>query len=80
MSLPSKTFLPSPSPSHPSRSSQSINFGFPVSYSKFSLGLYFACGSVYVSVLLCQTIPPSLLPTGSKSLFSMSASPVLPCR
>ena len=34
MSPPSSTSLPPPSPSHPSRLSQSISFGFPVSYSQ----------------------------------------------
>ena len=31
-------------------------------------------------MLLSQFVPPSPSPTVSRSLFSMSASPVLPCR
>ena len=40
----------------------------------------FAYGNVYVSVLLSQFIPLSPSPTVSTSLFSMSTSPLLPCR
>ena len=39
---------------------------------------YFTHGSV--SVLLFQFIPPSLSPTVSTSLFSMSVSPLLSCK
>ena len=74
------TSLLSPSPSHPSRLSQSTSFGFPVSYRKFPLAMYFTHGNRYISMLLSQIIPPSPAPTVSKSLFSMSASPFLPCR
>ena len=76
-SFPSKTPLPPPSASQPSRLSQSIGFGFPVSHSKFLLAIYFTYGNVYTSMLLFQIIPPSLSPTRPKSLFSMSASPLL---
>ena len=52
----------------------------PVSYSKFPLALYFTYVSVYVSMLLLQFIPPFPSPTVSTSLFSMSASLLLPCK
>ena len=48
--------------------------------SKFPLGIYFTYGNVYVSMLFSQFIPPSPSPTGSTSSFSMSASPLLPCK
>ena len=55
-------------------------FWFPVSYSKSPLAIYFTYANVYVSMLLSQIIPPTLSPTVSKSLFSMSVSPLLPYR
>ena len=70
------TFLPIPL----SKLSQSTNFGFPESYSKFPMAIYFTYGKVYVLMLLSQIIPPSLSPIKSKSLFYMLASPLLPCR
>ena len=39
-----------------------LGFGFPVSYSKFPLAVYFTYGHVYVSMLLSQIIPPSPSP------------------
>ena len=60
------------SPSHPSK--------FPVSYSKFTLAIYFTFGNVYVSMLLSQSIPPCLFSTVPKSLSSMSALLLWPCR
>ena len=65
--VPSLLNLP-PSPSHPSRLSQSPGFGFPVSCSKFPLAICFAYGNIYVSVRLSQIIPPSPSPTVSKIL------------
>ena len=50
------------------------------SYSKFLLAIYFTYGNTYVSVLLSQFIPPFPSPTVSISLFSMSVSPLLPCK
>ena len=41
-----------PTPSYPSRLSQSTRFEVPVSYSKFPLAIYFTCDKVYVSMLL----------------------------
>ena len=56
---PSRTSIPPPTPSHPSRLSQSTSFEFPASYSKFPLVVYFTYGNVDVSVLLFQFAPPS---------------------
>ena len=80
MSFPSQTSLPSPFPSHSSRLSQITSFGFPASYSKSLLAIYFTYGNPYVSVLRSQGIPLSLSPTVTKSLFPISASPLLPCK
>ena len=43
MPPPSWTSLPSPTPSHPSRFSQSTKFELPASYSKIPLAIYFTC-------------------------------------
>ena len=51
MSPPSWTYLPPPSPSHPSRLSQSTDFGIPMSYSKFPLAISFTYGNVSVDSL-----------------------------
>ena len=45
------------------------SFGFPASYSKLPLAIYFISGNVYVSMLSFQTIPSSPSPSVSKSLF-----------
>ena len=42
---------PPPSPSHPSRLSQSTGFGFPASYIKHALAIYFIYSNIYVSRL-----------------------------
>ena len=72
--------LPPPTPSHPSRLSQSTRFEFPTSYSKFPLAVYFPAGNVWVSVLLSRFIAPSPSCALSTSLLSMSVFPLLPCR
>ena len=70
--------LPSEGPSllppmcHPSRLSRCTGFGFPASYSKLPRAICFTYGSVCVSVLFSQLIPPSPSSTASKSLFFMS--------
>ena len=51
-----------------------------LSYSKFPLAIYFTYGNVYVTMLFSQFIPFSSFPTVPTSLFSMSASPLLPCK
>ena len=70
--LPSKRPSLLPPTCHPSRLSRSTGFGFPASYSKFPRAIYFTYGSVCVSVLFSQLIPPSPSSTASKSLFFMS--------
>ena len=45
---------------------------FPVLYSKFSLVIYFIHSSVYMSVSISQTIPPSTPHLVTMSLFSTS--------
>ena len=60
--LPYWTFLPPPSPSHPSRLSQSTSLEVPASYNKFPLAIYFTYGDVYVSMLLSQIIPTFSFP------------------
>ena len=80
---PSLLFLPpTPPPSHLSRSSQSTELNSPYS---FPLAIYFAHGSVYMSILMFQFIPPSpsrLFPTPTTPpaiyLFAVSESH-LPC-
>ena len=47
---------------------QSTSFGFPVSYSKFPLSIYFTYGNVYVSMLLSPIIPLSPSPLCPKAL------------
>ena len=62
VSPPSWIPLPPLSSPHPSRLSQSIGFGFPVSYIKHPFVTYFTYGNVYVSMLFSQIIPPSPSP------------------
>ena len=71
MSPPSWTSLLPPTPSHPSRLSMSTGFELPASYSKFPWLSNFTYGSVYVSMLLSQFVPPSPSLPVSKSLFSV---------
>ena len=73
-------FLLPPSSSHSSMFSQSTNFGFPASYGKFQLAIYFTYGNVfiYVSMLLSQIIPPSPSSLCPKGFFFIFASPLPP--
>ena len=48
--------------------------------SYFPRASYLTHGSVYMSRLLSQSVPPSPSPTTSTNLFSMSASPFLLCK
>ena len=57
------TPLQHPSPRHPSSLSQSTGFGFPVSYIRLPLAIYFTFGNVHASMLSSQIIPPSHFPT-----------------
>ena len=79
VSPPSWTRFSPPSPLHPSRLSQSTDFGCSASYIKLALVIYFTYPKVYVSMLFLQIIPPSPSPTESISLFFMSVSSLLPC-
>ena len=54
--------------------------GRPVLYSYFLLAICFTYSSVYKSVLLSQSVPPSPFPAVSTNPFSKSASPFLPCK
>ena len=74
---PSWSPLPSPSPSHPSGSSQCTSPKHPVSCIEPGLAVYFTCDNIHVSMLFSQIIPPSPSPTESKSLFFTSVSLLL---
>ena len=52
----------------------------PELYRNVLLGICFTHGNVYVSLLLSPFAPPSPSSAGSASLFSMSVSPLLPCK
>ena len=69
VSPPSWISFPPPTPSHPSRLSQSTRCEFPASFSKFPLLICFTYGNVYVSMLLSQISPPS--PSQRMSLDSL---------
>ena len=75
--LSPRTPQPLPSPPHLSWLPQSTSFGFPASYIKLPLAIYFTYGNVYASMWFSQIIPPSP-PTEFRSLFFMSVSPLLP--
>ena len=62
---------PTSLPTRPSGLSQCTSFECPVSCIELGLVIYFTYGYIYVSMLVSQIIPPSLLPE-SKSLFFMS--------
>ena len=61
--------LPPPSPSHPSGSSQCTSPEHPVSGTKPELVICFTYGSIHVSMLFTQIIPPSPSPTEAKVCF-----------
>ena len=63
-----------PTPSHPSRSSQSTKRA-PCVYSRFPLAIYFTQGSGYMSIPVSQLVPPCL---ASTCPFAMPVSPFLP--
>ena len=71
------TPLPSPSPYHPSGSSQCTGFEGPVSCIKLELVIYFTYDNIHISMLFSQIIPPSPSPTESKRLFYTSVSLLL---
>ena len=76
---PSWIPFPPSSPPYPSGLSPSTSFGCPVSCIKHTLVICFTYGSVHVSVLFSQIIPPLPSPTKSKSLFPTFVSPLLLC-
>ena len=53
MSSPLWISLPTPTPSHPSRLSQSTGYELPASYSKFPLAVCFIYDNAYVSIKAC---------------------------
>ena len=66
--------LPSPSPFHPSGSSQCTSPEHPVSCIEPGLVIRFTYNNLHVSMPFSQIIPPSPSPTESKRLFSTSVS------
>ena len=77
MCSPSWTPLPTPSPSHPSGSSQCASLEHPVSCIKPGLVIHFTHDNLYVSMPFSHIIPPSLSPTESRRLFNTSVSLLL---
>ena len=69
--------LPPPSAYHLSGSSQCTSPKHPVSCIEPRLAICFLHDSIHVSMPFSQIIPPSLSPTGSKSLFFSSVSLLL---
>ena len=78
--MPSLVNLP-PSSQHPTALDCHRALGSdPCVTQQIPLALCFTYSSVDVSMLLSQFVPPSPSHTASTSLFSMSSSPLLPCR
>ena len=65
---------PTPSPYHPSGSSQCTSPKHPVSCIEPRLAICFLCDITHVSMPFSQIIPPSSSPTESKRLFYTSVS------
>ena len=76
---PFGTPLPSPSPYHPSGSSQCTSPKHPVTCIEPGLVIHFMYDNIHVSMPFSQIIPPSPSPTESKSLFYTSVSLLLSC-
>ena len=74
MCSPSWTLLPSPSPYHPSGSSQCTSPKHSVSYIEPGLATRSIYDIIRISMPFSQIIPPSLSPTESKRLFYTSVS------
>ena len=73
------TSFPPPTPSHPSRFSQSTSLS-SLRHIANSHWLCFTHGKVYVFMLCSHFVPPFPSPSVSTSLFSMSAYLLLPCK
>ena len=71
------TFLPPPSPYHPSGSSQCTSPKHPVSCIEPGLATRFIYDIIHVSMPFSQIIPPSPSPTESKRLLCTSVSLLL---
>ena len=69
--------LPSPSPYHPSGSSQCTSPKLPVSCIEPGLVIHFLYDIIHVLMPFSQIIPPVLSPTESKRLFYTSVSLLL---
>ena len=70
-------FLPPPSPSYPSGSSECTSPEHPVSCIEPGLEICFTYDTIHVSMLFSQIIPPSPSPIESKRLFYTSVSLLL---
>ena len=77
MCSPSWNPLPTPSPSHPSGSSQCTSPEHPVSCIRPGLAIRFTYDILHISMPFSHIIPPSPFPTESKRLFSTSVSLLL---
>ena len=75
--FPSWTPLPTPSPSHPSGSSQCTSPEHPISCIELGLAIHFTYGNLHVSMPFSHIILPSSSPTESKRLFNTSVSLLL---
>ena len=76
---PSPLRLP-PSPTPPSLGHHRAPGSASCAICSFPLAICFTHGSMYMSMLLFQFIPPSSYPAVSASLFSTSVPPLLPCK
>ena len=78
--IPSLLHLP-PTQPHPTHlGHHRARAELPVLYSRFPLAIYFTHGSVYMSFLISQFVPPSPSPAVVTCRFSMSVSVFLPCK
>ena len=71
--------LPTPSPSHPSGSSQCTSPKDPVSCIEPGLAICFTCDNLHVSMPFFYIIPPLPSPTESKRFFNTFVSLLLSC-
>ena len=69
--------LESPSPYHPSGSSQCTSPEYPISCIEPGLAIHFTYDNIHISMSFSQIIPPSPSPTESKRLIYTSVSLLL---